>query len=75
MMIYMSDMIIRPSPAYCASDCIFTGSRPWSARDGGYPDYFRQVEHKFCSCLIAVHSRYLETPYFIRWTTSFQKGV
>ena len=27
MIIYMSDMITRPSPAYNAGDCIFTGSK------------------------------------------------
>lgn len=45
-MINMSDTRVRPSPAYCAGDCILIGSRIQGASESpGDHDYFRQVNY------------------------------
>lgn len=78
MMIYKSDIIIRPSPAYRAGDCIFTGSRTKErprSRGSRPLQAGRAKMLQVSRFLIACTVLNLELPYFLRWTGSTRQIV
>ena len=79
MMIYLSDMTVRPRPTYCADDCIFTGSRTKKRpRFTGIPTTSGRSCRKVALVayfLSVLHDRFLRSPLFLWWTTCLEHQI